>query len=471
MMPSKALTFDPGASPGQVTINGNLTLDSNDTLVMEVNGSTTPGTDFDQFVVNGTVTLGGATLTTSGTVTSNPGQSLSLIDNDNTDAVNGTFSTLPGPVPLPEGSTVTINGVNFTISYAGGTGGDHNNVTLTQPPATVSIAGLSDASEPGPSSVKFTVTQTAASPSDTDVTFHLSGTATANVPTTPLRASVTIPAGSTSATITMPVINDAVVEPTETVTVTLVSPITSGNAVISVDTTAASRNITDNDSATVSVAGTLNGSETGPTNATFTVTQTAISSTDTVVAFTLGGTASEGSDYTAITHSVTIPAGSTTATITIPVINDAVVEPTETVTVTLVSPITSGNAGISVDTTAASRNITDNDSATVSVAGTLNGSETGPTNATFTVTQTAISSTDTVVSFTLGDGHGRFRLHRHHALGHDSCRQHHRHDHDPGDQRRRRGADRDGHGDARLTDHQRQRRHQCGYDRRQPEHH
>ena len=112
---AKAVTLAPGSSPGKVTINGNLTLDSNDTLAMEVNGSATPGTDFDQFVVNGTVTLGGAALTTSGTVTSNPGQSLSLIDNDSTDAVSGTFNV---------GSTVTINGVDFTISYAGGTGGD-----------------------------------------------------------------------------------------------------------------------------------------------------------------------------------------------------------------------------------------------------------------------------------------------------------------------------------------------------------
>ena len=203
---AKAVTLAPGSSPGKVTINGNLTLDGNDTLAMEVNGST-PGTDFDQFVVNGTVTLGGAALTTSGTVTSNPGQSLSLIL---AAAVTGAFAS------KAEGSTVNINGVDFTISYAGG-----NNVTLTQAPATVSIAG------------------------------------------------------------------------------------------------------------------TTQGSETGPTNATFTVTQTAVSSTDTVVSFTLGGTASEGSDYTAITHSVTIPAGSTTATITIPVINDAVVEPTETVAVTL----------------------------------------------------------------------------------------------------------------------------------------
>ena len=155
----KAVTLAPGSSPGQVTINGNLTLDGNDTLAMEVNGSTTPGTDFDQFVVNGTVALGGAVLTTSGTVTSNPGQSLSLIDNDDgtpIDPVTGTFSTLPGPVPLTEGSTVTINGVNFTISYAGGAGG--NNVTLTQPPATLTVAAPSITETNADFTSTFTVT-------------------------------------------------------------------------------------------------------------------------------------------------------------------------------------------------------------------------------------------------------------------------------------------------------------------------
>ena len=225
----------------------------------------------------------------------------------------------------------------------------------------------------------YTVTQSAINSTNTVVAFTLGGTATEGSDYTAITHSVTIPANTTTATITIPVIDDAMVESTETVTVTLVSPITSGNAGISVDTTTASRTIADNDSTTVSVAGTLNGSETGPAGATFTVTQSATSSTDTVVAFTLGGTATEGADYTAITHSVTIPANTTTATITIPVINDALVEPTETVTLTLVSPITSGNAGISVDTTTASRTITDNDTATVSVAGTLNGSETGPT--------------------------------------------------------------------------------------------
>jgi len=56
----KAIALSPGAtSPGRVAINGNLTLDGDDTLVMDVNGSATPGTDYDQLVVNGTVALGG----------------------------------------------------------------------------------------------------------------------------------------------------------------------------------------------------------------------------------------------------------------------------------------------------------------------------------------------------------------------------------------------------------------------------
>ena len=148
-----------------------------------------------------------------------------------------------------------------------------------------------------------------------------------------------------------------------------------------------------------------------------------MSSINTVVNFTLGGTAAEGSDYTAIPHSVTIPAGSTTATITIPVIDDAMVEPTETVTVTLVSPITSGNAGISVDTTTASRTIADNDSTTVSVAGTLNGSRRDP-SAPPHGHGNRTSSTDTVAAFTWESPPPKVRIHRHHAFRHDS-RQHH----------------------------------------------
>ncbi len=78
------------------------------------------------------------------------------------------------------------------------------------------------------------------------------------------------------------------------------------------------------------------GSEPGTDNGQFTVTLSAASSTDTTVTYTLGGTATEGSDYATIAaQSVTIAANTTTAVIAIDVTDDSLVEATETVDVTL----------------------------------------------------------------------------------------------------------------------------------------
>ncbi len=51
-------SFKPGHSPGITTINGNYTQGATGVLDMEV-GGLTPGTQFDQLVVNGTASLGG----------------------------------------------------------------------------------------------------------------------------------------------------------------------------------------------------------------------------------------------------------------------------------------------------------------------------------------------------------------------------------------------------------------------------
>src|SRR5262249_58502963 len=66
----------------------------------------------------------------------------------------------------------------------------------------------------------------------------------------------------------------------------------------------ASRNIADNDSATVSIATGSNGSETGPANATFTVNRTTHSSTPTTNHYRIPASASSRSDYTALSGSV-----------------------------------------------------------------------------------------------------------------------------------------------------------------------
>src|SRR5206468_2117411 len=91
--------------------------------------------------------------------------------------------------------------------------------------------------------------------------------------------------------------------------------------------------IDDNDSATVSISDASTVTEGG--DLIFTVTLSAPSSTDTTISYSFGGTATGGSDYTNTTTSVTIPAGETTATITVPTIDDGLVEDSESLSVTL----------------------------------------------------------------------------------------------------------------------------------------
>ena len=113
------VTLELGNSPAQVTINGNVTFDGNDTLHMEINGLTA-GTQYDQLVVNGTVDLGGA-LTEHDRQHDRRELSASrsrIIDNDDTDPVTGTF------FGLANGATLMVNSQLFEIFYDGGTGND-----------------------------------------------------------------------------------------------------------------------------------------------------------------------------------------------------------------------------------------------------------------------------------------------------------------------------------------------------------
>ena len=65
---------------------------------------------------------------------------------------------------------------------------------------------------------------------------------------------------------------------------------------------------------------------------------------DVIVPYTVGGTATNGSDYATLTGSVTISAGSTSADITIDVTDDSVSESSETVTITLGGAVSAGPA-------------------------------------------------------------------------------------------------------------------------------
>jgi hypothetical protein len=125
----------PGNSPGRVTTT-NLSLSSTNTLQIEITGaSATPvaGTDYDQIVVSsgGTVTLGGATLTLSTTYTGNAGTVFTIIDNQGSISISGTFNG------LSEGSVISANGRAYQISYVGGTGNDVTLSVLNAPTVTL----------------------------------------------------------------------------------------------------------------------------------------------------------------------------------------------------------------------------------------------------------------------------------------------------------------------------------------------
>ena len=124
-------TVSPGASlPDILDSLGDVALNAGSTLNIRLNG-TNAGVDYDQLRVQGTVTLGGTLNVTAG-FTPAVGERFTLIDNDGTDDVVGTFAG------LPEGAVLTINGRPFKISYwdrFGGFGRDANNVTLEAVPA------------------------------------------------------------------------------------------------------------------------------------------------------------------------------------------------------------------------------------------------------------------------------------------------------------------------------------------------
>jgi hypothetical protein len=129
---TKAVTLAAGASPGQVILAGNLTLDSNDTLPVEINGLSA-GTGFDQWVVQGTVSLGDATLTLSGSHVPLLGQTFILVENDDSDVVTGIFNG------LSDGALIdNFFGSPFSaaISYSGDSGNDIV-LTVVTPEITV----------------------------------------------------------------------------------------------------------------------------------------------------------------------------------------------------------------------------------------------------------------------------------------------------------------------------------------------
>jgi len=137
---ARSIIVSAGASPAQVAITGNMTLDSDDTLPIEIDGPN-PATQFDNFIVNGVVTLGDAELDVIPGFTPPNNSSYLIISNDSNDAVVGTFAG------KPEGAVFTDGGEVWKITYVGGDGNDV--VLIAQEAGTLTLAYDQSCYQPG----------------------------------------------------------------------------------------------------------------------------------------------------------------------------------------------------------------------------------------------------------------------------------------------------------------------------------
>ncbi len=102
-----------------------------------------------------------------------------------------------------------------------------------------------------------------------------------------------------SLTISLGASDDATVEASEDYTISLSNAASSTGASVNLGaSTAVTTTITDNDVATVSIAAVTDADEAGLVNGEFTVTMSNPSSTDTVINYTVAGSASSGNDFT-----------------------------------------------------------------------------------------------------------------------------------------------------------------------------
>ncbi|MDY6986881.1 MAG: Calx-beta domain-containing protein [Thermodesulfobacteriota bacterium] len=366
-----------GAEPstnGRFRVTLSQTAPTDIVVYYTVSGSATQGSDYSPLSGNATILNGGLTANID----------VIVLDDGDLEGRETVILTLTGT----DNPAVTVSPTN-----------NEDTVYINDDEqAQVSISQVSDGAEPGTDG-RFRVTISQAAARDVVVDYTIVGSATSGVDYTALSGSLTIGNGDTTADVDVAVIDDTDLEGSETVILTLTG---TDNTAVTVDPGGdqATVTITDNEIGTVSITPVDDGSEAGPTNGKFRVTLTQSVAYDVVVSYTVVGTATAGSDYLALPGNVTVLAGSFTAEISVPVIDDADVEGTETVEVTLTG---TDNDAVSVGSAndTATVDIGDNESATVSISKVTDGSEAGPTNGRFRVTLSQTAEHDVTVSYTV----------------------------------------------------------------------
>ncbi|NEP13050.1 MAG: DUF4347 domain-containing protein [Symploca sp. SIO2C1] len=421
------LTILAGDTTGTITVNINDdALDElNETFTVELSNATNAtiadaeglGTITDDdaapnlSINDVTVNEGAGTATFTVTLDQASGQDVTLdfITNDGTAINPDDFTGTNGTLTIAAGDTtgtITVDIVDdaidevdetFTVDITSATNATITNnqgvgtITDNDLAPNLSIDDVMVSEDAG--TAIFTVSLDQASSQDVTVDFTTNdGSAVDPDDFTGTTGSVTIAAGQTSTTISIPIISDTIDEVDETFTVNLSNAVNANISDPQGVGTITDNNLPPNlsiDNVTVDeAAGT----------ATFTVSLDRSSGQDITVDFaTIAGTATETDDFTANNGTLTILAGDTTGTITVDIIDDALDEPNETFTVEL-----SNATNATIADAQGLGTITDDDAAPNLSINDLTVNE-GAGTATFTVTLDAASGQDVTVDFMTND--------------------------------------------------------------------
>ncbi len=325
-------------------------------------GDDSAAVSVDYATSNGTATAGSDYTATSGTLTFAPGEltkfiSIPVTDDNLFENANETFNlTLSNPT----NSAVLVTPATATVTIF-----DND----SKPFVSFSSSTIFILAEGDSGTTNLTFRLNLSNPSVQTVTVDYAtanGTATAGSDYVASSGTITIPAGTSFATASIPINGDTTVEPNETFTLTLsnatnVSFLGSSGAFVTILNDDASVQLSNNAFSVNEAAGfaTINVTRAGDTSRAATVFY---STTDTagLQSCTLAnGKASERCDYGTAVGRIQFAIGETAKTLTVPIVDDALVEGDETFTVNLSSP-----TGATLGANTATITVVDNDSIT-----------------------------------------------------------------------------------------------------------
>lgn len=343
---------------------------------------------------------------------------------------------VPGGVYVRNNITLplTLAAGNYNVilvvdedNRVGETGDDNNrnrsgtsgSTRVTRPVVTVEVQDGSGAETSGGQAANgaaFRFRRSGSTSGPLTVSYTIGGTAAAGDDYTPLTGTVTFAPGQSTVTVPVGVVSDDTAEENESVSVTLLDGASAGYGLGSTPSRSSSVTILANGpvvSVTRQAASVSEGRTGTQPPAVFRVSRTGSTTAPLTVRFSLDGTAVLGDDYTENGASnalhdglVTIPAGASFVEVRAVPVNDGLVEPSETVGLTLTADPTYRQAA-AVAQRSATVTITD-DEPTVRV--TMSDATAGerasgsPDTATYTFARTGVTGSPLVVRFRVAPG-------------------------------------------------------------------